>query len=131
MELICDGCNAHRCVYSNKIVGAKGVPEKSEVEDPQGWQERGGTCGSKVPGEKFYFKRKIICGDYIDSKYYNHLGGNKAKNIGKGGRLVTENICETCYSFKNVLSDYEIKRSLNIGENNPLLICRDQFNSDI
>ena len=59
------------------------------------------------------------------------MGGNKAKNIGKGGRLVTENICETCYSFKNVLSDYEIKRSLNIGENNPLLICRDQFNSDI
>ena len=35
IELICDGCNAHRCVYSNKMVGAKGGPKKSDVEDLQ------------------------------------------------------------------------------------------------
>ena len=35
MELICDDCNANRCVYSNKIVGAKGGLTKSEVEELQ------------------------------------------------------------------------------------------------
>ena len=33
MELICDGCNAHRCVYSNKMVGVKVGPTKSDVEE--------------------------------------------------------------------------------------------------
>ena len=33
MELICDDCNAHQCVYSNKIVGSKGDPEKSDAEE--------------------------------------------------------------------------------------------------
>ena len=27
MELICDGFNDHRCIYSNKMVGAKGDPK--------------------------------------------------------------------------------------------------------
>ena len=26
IELICDGCNAHQCVYYNKMVGAKDIP---------------------------------------------------------------------------------------------------------
>ena len=30
-----------------------------------------------------------------------------------------------CYEFQDVLSDSEIKRSRNIGRNNPFLICRD------
>ena len=87
--------------------------------------------GSKVPGEKFYVQRKLFCGDYIESQYYNHLGGKKAKNGSKGSRLVTVNICAICYSFQYVLSYAEIKRSRNIGGNNPLLICRDCFNSTI
>ena len=41
------------------------------------------------------------------------------------------NICEICYSFQNVLSNAEIKRSRNIGGNKPLLICRDCLNSNI
>ena len=80
MELICDGCNAHRCVYSNKMVGANSGPEKSDSEDLQQWSVGRYMCGSKVPGEKFYVQKKLFCGDYIDSQYYNHLGGKKAKN---------------------------------------------------
>ena len=88
-------------------------------------------CGSKVPGYKFYVKRKMFCGDYTESKYYNHLGGKKAKKIIKVEIFVTGNICAICYSFQDVLLDAEIKRSRNIGGNNPLLICRDFFNRNI
>ena len=31
MELICDGCNSHRCVYSNKMVGGMVGPTKTDV----------------------------------------------------------------------------------------------------
>ena len=82
-------------------------------------------CGSKVLGYKFYVQRELFCGEYIESQYYNHLAGKKAKNSSKGIRLVTGNICEICYSFQDVLSDDEIKRSHNIGGKNPLLRCRD------
>ena len=131
MELICDGCNAHRCVYSNKMVGAKGDPTKSDMEELQRWSEGGYMCGSQVPGDKFYVQRKLFCGDYIESQYYNHLGGRKANNSSKGYRLVTGNICAVCYLFQDVLSDAEIKRIRNIGGKSPLLICRDCFNSNI
>ena len=78
-----------------------------------------------------HVQRKLFCGDYIESEYYNHLGGKKAKNSSKGGRLVMGDICKICYSFQDVLSDAEIKRSRNIGGKNPLLICSDCFNGNI
>ena len=131
MELICDCCNAHQCVYSNKMVGAKGGRTKSDVEELQQWSEGGYMCGSKVPGDKFYVQRKLFCGDYIESRYYNHFGGKKVKNGSKGGRLVTGDIYSIWYSFQDVLSDAEMKRSRNIGGNNPLLICHSCFNSNI
>ena len=37
MELSCDVCNAHQCVYSNKMVGSKGGPKKSDIKDLQRW----------------------------------------------------------------------------------------------
>ena len=43
MELICDGCNAHQCVYSNKMVGGKGGPEKLTWRSFSDGQ-REGTC---------------------------------------------------------------------------------------
>ena len=92
MKLICDGCNAQRCVYFNKRVGAKGGPTKYYVEDLQKWSEGGYMCGSRVPGDKFYVQRKLFCGKYIESQYYNNLGGKKAKSIRKGVRLITGNI---------------------------------------
>ena len=61
-------------------------------------------CGSKVPGDKFYVQRKLFCGDYIESKYYNHLGGKKVNKIRKVGIFVTGNICSICYSFQGVFS---------------------------
>ena len=73
MKVICDGCNARRCVYSNKTVGAKGGPTKSDMEELQLWSEGGYMCGSKVPGEKFYVQGKLFFGDYIESQYYNQL----------------------------------------------------------
>ena len=88
-------------------------------------------CGSKVPGDKFYVQRKFFCGCNIESKNYNQLGGKKAKNGSKCGRLVTGNICAVCYSFQDVLSDAKIKRSRNIGGKNPLLLCCDCFGSNI
>ena len=93
MELICDGYNAHRCVYSNKMVGSKGDPKKSDAEELQQWSEGGHMCGSKVPRNTFYVQMKLFCGDYIESQCYNHLGRKKAKNSSKGGRLVTGKTC--------------------------------------
>ena len=46
MELICDGCNYRRCFYSNKMVGGKGGPKKSDVEELGRWSEGGYMCGS-------------------------------------------------------------------------------------
>ena len=125
MELICDGCNDHRCVYSNKMVGVKGGPKQYDMEELHICSEGRYMCGSKVPGGKFYFQRKLFCGEYIDSKYYNHLGGNKSKNIRNDEILATGNIFAIYYSFQDVLLDSEIKRSRNIGGNNPILICLD------
>ena len=41
------------------------------------------------------------------------------------------NMCEICYSYQDIFSDAEIKRSHIIGGKNSLLICRDCFNSNI
>ena len=105
IELICGGCNAHRCVYYNKMVGSKGGPKKSGIEELHRWLEGGYMCGSNVPGEKFYFHKKLFFGEYIESQYYNYLGCKKANNSGKGRILSTGNICAICYSFQDFLSD--------------------------
>ena len=84
---------------------AKGGLKKSDVEELQRWSEGGYVFGSKVPGDQFYDQRKLFCGDYIESQYYNNLGGKKANNSSKGGRLVMGNICTICYSFQYVLPD--------------------------
>ena len=131
MELICDGCNAHQFLYFNKMVEAKGRPTKSYFEDIQWWSEGGYTCGSKVPGKTFYVQRKLFFGDYIESQYYNHLGGKKANNGIKGRKLLTGNICTIYYLFQDVFSDVEIKKSCYVGVNNPLLVSCDFFNSNI
>ena len=125
MELIYDGCNSQRYVYSNDMVVEKGGPTRSDMEEPQRWSEGGYMCGSKVPVDIFYVYRKLFCGDYIESQFYNHLGGKKSNNSSKGIRLVTGGICAIGYLFQDVLSDVEIKRSRNIGGNNSLLILRD------
>ena len=131
MELIWYSCNSHRCVYSNKMVGAKGGPTRSDVEELQKWLEGGYMGVYKVPGDKFYVQRKLFCGYYIESQYYNRLGGKKANIRNKGGIFVTDDICAIRYSCQDVLSDTEIKRIRHIGGKNLLLICRDLFNSNI
>ena len=56
--------------------------------------------------------------------------GKTAKNR-VDSRLVTDGICALCYSFEDVLLETEIKKSHDIGGKNPLLVCRDCFNSKI
>ena len=133
MELICYGYNAHQCVYSNKMAGGKGILTKSDVGELQKWSEGGYMCGSKLPGDKFYVRGKLFCGNYIDSKYYYHLGGKKANNSSKDvprvpakGKMHAQihrgNICAIYYSFQDFLLGAEIKRIHNIGGKNTLLI---------
>ena len=86
--------------------------------------------GPRYQATSFMFRGNFF-GDYIESQYYNHLGGKKSKNSIKGVRLVTGSIYAICYSFQNVFPDAEIKKSHIIRENYPLLICRDCFISDI
>ena len=74
------------------IVGVKGGPTKYDVEELQKWLEVGYMCGSKVPGDKFYVQSKLFCDEYIESEYYNHLGGKKSNNSSKCGRFVTGDI---------------------------------------
>ena len=40
-----------------------------------------------VSSEEMFF------GDYTELQYYNHMGGEKAKNSSKGVRLVMGSIC--------------------------------------
>ena len=82
-------------------------------------------CGYKVPGNKFYLQRKLFCGNYIESQYYNHLGGKKPNNSIKGIRLVTGDICAMYYSFQYVFLGAETNRIGNIGLNITLLIGSD------
>ena len=79
-------------------------------------------CGSKVPGDKFYVHMKLFHGDYIESQYYNHLGGKKAKNGCKGGRSLIRNMCTICYLFQDYLLDAEINGIRNIRGKSTLLI---------
>ena len=113
------------------MVRAKGDPNFFGLGEIQIWSEGGYMCGLKLPCNKFYVQRRLFCGDYIESQYYNHLSGKKVKESSKGEIFVMGNICAICYSFQDVFSDAEIKRSRNIGGNNPLLIFHDCFNSKI
>ena len=111
MELLYNGCGAPQCVYSNTIVEAAGVPAKSNAEDIDQWSEGGHICGSRISdkGKKFCAQRKLVYGDNIEPPYYNHLGGEKARNTCNSDISVTDTIGAMYCSFKDVLSDDEIK----------------------
>ena len=42
------------------MVGSKGGPKKSDMEEPHKWLEGGYMCGSKVPDNKFYVQRNFF-----------------------------------------------------------------------
>ena len=42
------------------------------------------------------------------------MGGKKRKHE-RGGRLVTKNVCAIYYTFYNVMSEDEIKKSRDVG----------------
>ena len=115
------------------MVGATGGPTKSDIEEVEQLSEGGYICGGRNldKDKKLYVQRKLFCGDYVEPQYYNHLGGKKAQRTSRSRILVTEAICAICYSYRDVLSDAEINNSRVIGGKNPLLVCRDCFNSNI
>ena len=133
MVLICYGCGAPRCVYSNKMIGAKGGPTKSDIEEVEQWSEGGYICGGKILDRetKLYVQRKLFCGDYVEVQYYNHLGDKKSHGKKSNRKLLTEDVCAISYSYRDVLSNTEIKKSRDIGGKNPLLVCRECFNNNI
>lgn len=133
MVLICYGCGAPRCVYSNKMIGATGGPTKSDIEEVEQWSEGGYICGGKILDREanLYVQRKLFCGDYVEAQYYNHLGDKKSQGKKSNRKLLTEDVCAICCSYRDVVSNTEIKESRDIGGKNPLLICCECFNNNI
>ena len=102
----------HVCVYSTKMVGTQEGSTKAHLQK----NEKDYICGGKVPSEQLYVQRRLICGDYIESQYYSHLGG-KTGQIKKGAQLFTESIWAIHFTFKNIMSEDEIKKSRDICNN--------------
>ena len=60
--------------------------------------------------ERFVMMRKLRCGNYVDSQYYNSLGS--AKN---GGGLITEDLCAICFAHGNIVSRDEMMKIRDVG----------------
>lgn len=119
----CDKCSAPRCIYSNKAIGVKGGPSTANKEELDRWFDREGyICGKDVPSNGFYVMRKVRCGDFVESQYYN-----PPDNAANRGRLITDDVCAMCFSDDDIVSRDEIIAKRDIGGHNPLLICRHCF----
>ena len=81
------------------------------VSEMVGWRVHVWFQGTS---QQFYVKRKLFCGECIESQYYNNMSRKKLNISSKRGRLVTGNIFEITifYSFKYVFLDAEIKRTI-------------------
>ena len=56
------------------------------------------VCGNSINNNYgFYVRRQLICGDYIESQYYNPKSGVK------GNRIVTEDICTIYYEDEDIV----------------------------
>eukprot|EP00984_Skeletonema_dohrnii_P034313 scaffold33526_cov153-Skeletonema_dohrnii-CCMP3373.AAC.4 len=52
---------------------------------------------------KFYSKRAMRCGNYVESQYYNPKSGTK------GGRIVvSDDVCAICYVQDDIVSPDEM-----------------------
>ena len=70
-------------------------------------------------------KRQLICGDYIDSQYYNPKYGVK------GNRVLTKDICEICYVDEDIVLSEEIYYEHDVGGKNQFLVCIYCFDMNI
>ena len=91
---------------------------------------KGNACQSKENFILFNSIKVIMhdllrCGDYVESQCYNSASGVK------GGRIVTKDICASCYEIDNIVLANEIRQKRNVGVKNPLLVCRHCFDKNI
>ena len=102
---ICKLCGATRCVFSKCAVGSKNGPTTEELTRlQQSIESNGYVCGDRIKGcgSKFYSKRAMRCGNYIESQYYNPTMGTK------GGRIVvSDNLCAICYVEDDIVTPNE------------------------
>ena len=90
--------------------------------------EGGYICRDKFRVKLLYYQRNLYCRDFVETKYYNPI----TKNPKKGDRIITDNIYDILYSPDDILSRYDIKNNnLNVGGNNPFLLCRHCYESNI
>jgi hypothetical protein len=93
------------------------------------WIENNGyVCGDKIKRcrSKFYSKRAMRCGNYVESQYCNPKTGTK------GGRIVvSDDVCAICYVQDDIVSPDEMIMELDLGGKTPLPICRGCFDEQV
>eukprot|EP00957_Ditylum_brightwellii_P206239 15347470-Ditylum_brightwellii.AAC.2 len=65
----CDQCGALRGIYSNNVVGAANGPSKEDITFLELKLENEYICGSALTFDahgKFFVKRQLCCGDFIE-----------------------------------------------------------------
>ena len=75
-QLIYDNYNTRRCFCSKLLIRKKEGPIESNIHGLNQWEKKGYMCRENFLVIKFSLE-KFVCGDYIESHYYNHLGGMK------------------------------------------------------
>ncbi|KAK1735045.1 hypothetical protein QTG54_014111 [Skeletonema marinoi] len=86
------------------------------------------VCADKIKGcgSKFYSKQAMMCGNYIESQYYNPKTGTKDGKI-----VVSDDVCAICHVQDDIVSpDKKMVLELNLGGKTPLPICRGCFDGD-
>ena len=88
-------------------------------------ERKGYNCGDKIGVDKFYARRALMCGHWIEYTYYNPNAGTKC------GTIVTEGMCALYYVNDDLVTPNELMKSLNLSVKDPLTICRGCFESGI
>eukprot|EP00957_Ditylum_brightwellii_P030039 2273722-Ditylum_brightwellii.AAC.1 len=73
-------CSAPRGIYSNNAVGTANGPSKEDITFLELKLENGYICGSALPFDahgKFFVKRQLRCGDFIEYQVFNPPSGSK------------------------------------------------------
>ena len=136
--LICDECNAQRCVFSKFAIGnAKGPTKKDMAVLEKYVEEHGYRCGDAVriySGGKMeapeteegkdeelpllFCRESLVCWSTIESQYYATGAATK------GGRVQTKHICCHCYSDRKLADDKYIgEKRGEVGGKKYLPIC--------
>ena len=91
----------------------KVVPTTSKMKQLYPWANGGYVCGNEVKIEGFVMMRKLWCGHYVESRYYNSLGS--AKNGGRGGPI-TEDVCAIWFYHNKIVSRDKMIKMRDVGE---------------